>query len=325
MKYLKKYITNNLLYFNKIPKSIKLHKKRHKINSFKLKEYRHIDMLEPILEKKELETELDCYIKGPNKIVEKSPIEYSSVYSPKSGHKWCIESLDSTINDSKSVKDDIILKQNCIAFKLAQKVLNKVKLTQKGSSRKDKPKKNKNGELIFSDIIYKYPEFKPNLSPEEIFRSGSFGGTYFRPIYSKVLSKKLKNQHNEYNKYGWFKNMEINNYIISNNCNKNINKYNVKAGSSLKLWEDSGWIKPIDPYGWFQWYCRFYVGRRCSDDDRQIKRWINYAGKTKGRWRRRLINMCKKSNKKFDDNSISPVIRQGLQHWAYVITKDDLK
>lgn len=181
------------------------------------------------------------------------------------------------------------------------------------------PLRNKNKEIIFKD----FPLFKPNLTPKEIFEMGSFGGTYFRPIYSSVNKKHYKNQHKEFQSLGWFKNIDIETYIISSKCQPKINKYKVKAGSSLKAWEDSGWIKEIDPYGWFQWYCRFYCGRRCDDDKRQVQRWINYAGKNSGRWRRRLIKMCKDKNALFDDYSISPVIRQGLQHWGYKLTQKD--
>ena len=99
----------------------------------------------------------------------------------------------------------------------------------------------------------------------------------------------------------------------------------MKAGSSLRDWETSGWIKSQDPYGWFQWYCRFYQGRRTSDDKRQVDRWDNYAGEKRGRWRRNLIKKCITSNKSHDDASVSPVIRQGLQHWGYMLTKKDFE
>merc|ERR1712025_882347 len=70
---------------------------------------------------------------------------------------------------------------------------------------------------------------------------------------------------------------------------KHINKYGVKCGGSLGMWESSGWISDSDPYGWFQWYCRFYNGRRCEDDSRQISRWLKSAG-AKGRFRSQLCN-----------------------------------
>ena len=180
-------------------------------------------------------------------------------------------------------------------------------------------KRRSDFSLIFDD----YPEFRPNLSPNQILKAGSFGGTYFRPIHSKITNKNYKNQHKEFEKLGWFKGMDIEKLITSDICRPSVNKYKVKAGSSLKAWEDSGWIKPIDPYGWFQWYCRFYCGRRCDDDKRQIIRWNKYAGEKSGRYRRRLINMCIKEDKKFNDYSISPVIRQGLLHWGYELNKKD--
>ena len=59
----------------------------------------------------------------------------------------------------------------------------------------------------------------------------------------------------------------------------NVNKYGVKCGTSLSLslscgfWENKGWINKIDPYGWFQWYFMYWLGRRSQDDKRQINRW----------------------------------------------------
>ena len=180
-------------------------------------------------------------------------------------------------------------------------------------------KRRANKELIFKD----HPEFKPNLTPKEIFQLGSFGGTYFRPIYSRVTKKNYKNKHNEFPK-SWFTGLDIDKYVTSEKCDKSINKYKVKSGLSLKEWEDSGWIHEKDPYGWFQWYCRFYNGRRTKEEDeRQIDRWIKYAGEKSGRWRIRLINMCIKKGKDYNDFTVSPVIRQGLQHWGYVLTLGD--
>ena len=184
---------------------------------------------------------------------------------------------------------------------------------------KPKYRRRSDFSIIFSD----YPNFKPNLNPEEILNSGAFGGTYFRKIYSSITKKKYKNQYKEFENYGWFKNLNISTQIASEVCRPSLNKYKVKAGSSLKAWEDSGWIRSVDPYGWFQWYCRFYCGRRCNDDERQIERWNKYAGEKSGRYRRRLINMCIKQNKKFNDYSVSPVIRQGLLHWAYQLNLKD--
>lgn len=354
----KKYIPNSLTNKDTIKqkkalrKSRKLYKKgiyyvRPKIKSFKSKISPHIVKarklysIDSIKPSQKLAKKTKCSITGLKKIVKKGiGAYYSSGSRPsQTGESWGIARLASAITGGKSSKVDYhLLKKYCSnnskALKMASKLKSivKDKISLKGGGNKNKtrsknkkPKRNNKNELIFEDVIDKYPQFKPNLSPEEIFRLGSFGGTYFRPIKSSIVNKNLKDQHKEYKKYGWFKNLDEAKYITSEVCNTKINKYGVRSGTSLDFWESKGWIKEIDPYGWFQWYCRFYAGRRCYDDDRQINRWIKFAGEKSGRWRLRLINMCKNKKTTFDDFSISPVIRQGLQHWAYVITKDDVK
>ena len=169
-----------------------------------------------------------------------------------------------------------------------------------------------------------YPDFKPNLTPKEVFKMGAFGGTYFRPIKSSVTGKSYKSENviKEYPK-SWFTGINKKTHVISSKYDKNINKYKVKCGSSLEDWEKNGWIDKQDPYGWFQWYCRFYKGRRSDDDERQINRWKKLAGPN-GRFRKRLINMIKKKNTKYNDETVSPVIRQVLLHWGYELKASDL-
>ena len=72
-------------------------------------------------------------------------------------------------------------------------------------------------------------------------------------------------------------------------CHTKANTYGVTCGGGLDMWEGNGWIADCDPYGWFQWYCRFYLGRRCSDDERQIQRGNGVMG-PRGRWRNNLTN-----------------------------------
>ena len=174
--------------------------------------------------------------------------------------------------------------------------------------------------VVFKD----FPEFRPNLTPKQVLKMGSFGGTYFRDIHSSVTNKNYKGKTviKEYPD-DWFKGVDIDKKVVSSQYDKNVNTYKVKCGSSLEDWESKNWIAKQDPYGWFQWYCRFFNGRRCPDDRRQIDRWVKYADADSGRWRRRLINMCLKENKKYNDFSVSPVIRQGLQHWGYILTLSD--
>ncbi len=178
------------------------------------------------------------------------------------------------------------------------------------------PTRDSNKCLIFKD----YPEFRPNLSPKEIFKSGAFGGTYWRPIYSHVTKKHYKNADLEFNWKGISRDKLIKPW---NEYNISFNKYKVKVGTTLEFWEQSGWIHSQDPYGWVQWYCRFYNGRRTKDDCRQIKRWIQTAGPN-SRFRLRLINMIKKKRTTYNDLSVSPAIRQTLLHWAVKLTKSDM-
>jgi hypothetical protein len=117
--------------------------------------------------------------------------------------------------------------------------------------------------------------------------------------------------------------------ITSSKYDNNVNKYKVHCGGDLAMWENSGWIRSSDPYGWFQWYCRFYQGRRTSDDGRQIQRALGVMG-AKGRWRNNLINKIIMSSPKnlevgLENFNISPVVRQLLQHWGYVLTLKHLQ
>ena len=168
-------------------------------------------------------------------------------------------------------------------------------------------------------------DFQPNKTPKQVFKEGAFGGTYFRPIYSSVTGRHYSSSQviKEYPK-SWFQGIDIKTMVTSPDYNKNINKYNVKCGSSLQTWEEKNWIVREDPYGWFQWYCRYYLGRRSDDDERQIKRWLALAGPN-GRFRRRLMNQIIKQKKRYNDYSVSPVIRQVLLHWGYELTSEDLK
>eukprot|EP00051_Salpingoeca_urceolata_P025007 m.444562 g.444562 ORF g.444562 m.444562 type:complete len:319 (-) comp20299_c3_seq13:139-1095(-) len=173
------------------------------------------------------------------------------------------------------------------------------------------------GTLKFND----FPEFRPNLSPMQVMQMGSFGGTYFRRIKSGVTGETYSKVHEEFPK-DWFQGLSIKQQVTAQNYDADVNKYKVKCGASLDEWEGKGWISKEDPYGWFQWYCRFYLGRRYHDDERQIRRWLNCCG-PKGRWKNNLIGKCVRASRPYDDYSISPVVRQTLQHWGYQLTQKD--
>ena len=203
------------------------------------------------------------------------------------------------------------------------KTSKKLKNISKSKNRTIKHKKYKmpkkvNGYYYFED----YPEFKPNLSPRDMFKLGSFGGTYWRTIKSKFFKETLKNQHKKYPP-SWWKDIPDSLLTCSEYDNKK-NKYNVKVGTSLDFWEKKGWMRKTHPYGWVQWYCDFFAGKRSEDDERQIGRWKALAG-SNGRFMKFLVTqILKKGNKNsWNDNDISPKIRQVLQHWGYKLTKKD--
>lgn len=140
-----------------------------------------------------------------------------------------------------------------------------------------------------------YPEFCPDYTPQQMFTMGIFQdvGGYFRQIHSSITNKWYTKAYSEFK---FFDKIPISKLVCK--IDKNQNYYKTKCGSSLEAWEKAGWIHSPDVYGWVQWFCRFYSGRRSPDDERQIKRWIKF--------KKRFGNRKIKSN----------VIKQSLLHWA---------
>jgi hypothetical protein len=137
------------------------------------------------------------------------------------------------------------------------------------------------------------PEFKPQLTPKEILELGAFGGIYMRDCRDEFPKK-------------WFKNARF----APENTKKHLaelNYFGVNASQPLKVWREKGWIHSDDPRGWFQWYCRYYMGRRHPDDIRQIRRW-----KAMIRHIAQIRNNCR-----LGDFSCHTKQRQALLHWAY--------
>ena len=135
-----------------------------------------------------------------------------------------------------------------------------------------------------------YKLFKPQLTPKKMLELGVFGGSYF--------GLRIK----EYPK-SWFKNAKT-----SAKFEVNLNRFRVKSGMSKKQWLEKGWIFKEDPLGWFQWYCRFSIGRRIPHiDEIQIKRWKNF--------RRHVIAI--KKNCESADMNCRRRQRQAILQWAY--------
>ncbi|KAI5117582.1 hypothetical protein M0805_004577 [Coniferiporia weirii] len=166
------------------------------------------------------------------------------------------------------------------------------------------------------------PHFTPNMMPEEVLRAGSFGGTAFRRHYSTVLKRMLP--ETDYTEFpeSWYVNLDTHMYLTAEEYDARVNRYRVRAGQSLEDWERAGWVHEQDPRGWFQWYARFYLGRRTRDDERQIRRWTGVCGST-GRFKRSLVKKIAERSGQWDDESISPILRQTLQHWSYRLTEED--
>jgi hypothetical protein len=173
--------------------------------------------------------------------------------------------------------------------------------------------------IVFKD----HQEFRPNMTPKQCIQAGIFGGIYFNPKggRSGILGDSVDIDHKEFPP-DWFNGLKKTSYA-GRRYAKNNNKYGVVSGTNQSFWESKGWIHPQDPRGWFQWYMRFFMGRRTDDDARQIKRWQQVTGEN-GRWKRNLLKKIK-YKRNIDDYSISPRIRQTLLHWAYEIEGPDFK
>ena len=132
----------------------------------------------------------------------------------------------------------------------------------------------------------------------------------------------MKGAHKEF-PAEWFAGVSVPTAITCSKYNEEANKYGVKCGSDLLAWESKGWIHADAPFGWFHWYCRYFMGLRGEDDARQISRWNKCAGIKSGRWVRNLVGKVAAAGTTFDDPSVSPVVRQTLMHWAYELTERD--
>jgi len=136
-----------------------------------------------------------------------------------------------------------------------------------------------------------HPEFKPDLSPKQMLELGVFGGKYMTDC-KKEFPKE------------WFKKAKL--------CHKfhnaELNYFKINASQPLSEWRKKGWINSEDPRGWFQWYCRYYFGRRMPEEDtRQIKRWKSFTARHMGALKKGCkggILECRRKE------------RQALLHWA---------
>jgi len=135
-----------------------------------------------------------------------------------------------------------------------------------------------------------HPGFEPQLTPKQMLKMGVFGGKYMTDCRDEFPAD-------------WFAEARL--------CHERhdpaLNFFGVNASQPLSVWRDKHWIYHEDPRGWFQWYCRYYRGRRCPDDERQVKRW-----KAMTRHIAQLKKNCVRG-----DLLCRPRQRQALLNWAY--------
>jgi len=134
------------------------------------------------------------------------------------------------------------------------------------------------------------PEFKPELTPKQMLALGVFGGKYMTDCRKEFPRS-------------WFTHARLS----LRRKDPLLNCFGVDASKPLAYWRRKGWISDQDPRGWFQWYCRYYRGRRTDDDARQIRRWKQIV---------RHIAQIKKACEP-GDLQCRPRQRQAVRHWAY--------
>ncbi|GAC1373353.1 MAG: hypothetical protein NVSMB39_7720 [Candidatus Saccharimonadales bacterium] len=134
-------------------------------------------------------------------------------------------------------------------------------------------------------------DFQPELTPAQMLELGVFGGKYMTDCRDEFPA-------------AWFERAKL----CAGFHDAKLNFFEINASQPLDVWRRNGWIYDEDPRGWFQWYCRYYLGRRIpEEDDRQIKRW---------RAMRRHIAQIR-NNCQPGDWLCRPKQRQALLHWAY--------
>jgi hypothetical protein len=187
------------------------------------------------------------------------------------------------------------------------------------------PTRDEHGTFHFTG----HETFLPNKSPAEMLTEGAFGGSYYRPLYSKTLRTTIQDDWKELPDE-WLKNLTVETYLTSPTYDADINKFKVKCGQSIEEWEAAGWIAHgYDVRGWFQWYTRFWLGRRCDDDERQIGRWERCVGE-RGRWRRMLLKkylqagVREVADEGVDEDEVSPVMHQTCHQWAWEVRQPSL-
>jgi hypothetical protein len=162
-----------------------------------------------------------------------------------------------------------------------------------------RPRRVSVNDLMQADYVYLltepvgenfHPGFHPELTPKAMLELGVFGGKYMTDCAAEFPAD-------------WFARAKL----CHERHDPDLSFFGVNASQPLSVWRQKGWIYHEDPRGWFQWYCRYFLGRRCPDDERQIARW---------RAIRRHVAQVKKHCERWDLRCRRKQ-RQALLHWAY--------
>tara|TARA_R110000796_G_scaffold70936_1_gene160995 strand:+ start:7533 stop:8060 length:528 start_codon:yes stop_codon:yes gene_type:complete len=154
-------------------------------------------------------------------------------------------------------------------------------------------------------------EFYPNVTPQQMFNQGIFGHSYFGVEtlegdrdYPTLFEQCLPDVDPK--------------LYLGEKYSPKSNRFQIRCGKDYKYWTSMNWIHRDDPYGWVEWYIKYNAGRRHSDDNRQIRRWQSFAGRT-GRWRSNIYRKIH-NTRSWD---ASPRVQQSLLHWGYKVNRQD--
>ena len=154
--------------------------------------------------------------------------------------------------------------------------------------------------------------FEPYLTPGEILALGAFGGKYLNDCLLEFPAE-------------WFWRAGLAGKLCPGGQDISVNYFKIDSRLPLSEWRKAGWVpgpggKVLtgkravlstaetnpDERGWFQWYCRYWMGRRIPELDAvQIQRWKNF---------RRHYGAVQKACGGLD---CRPRQRQALLHWAW--------
>lgn len=159
------------------------------------------------------------------------------------------------------------------------------------------------------------PRFRPAFTPGEMLTMGVFEGKYLNDCTDEFPQE-------------WFRMAFAMEKLSPETPDVSCNYFQVQSRQPLRVWRENGWapsrsrtrratgVRSIladpkrnpDERGWFQWYCRYWLGRRIPElDSVQIGRWRSFA---------RHVGAIRKGCTK-GDLECRRRERQALLQWAY--------